>query len=308
LTEDKDKPKKIIEELTPEQEAMIPVIRDEWLEMIYNSVKIIDHEKVKETINWLYEISGFNPPTQGVVFAKSPMEVQKIANEMNNTMDNKEFYNFLWKNPLESWPVFYYYFKRIGLLDSPMFDKYLEYLKCGIGWIVCFDEVAIVAPLWKEIHQDEDFQLHNINGPAISWADGYALYYVNGVYFDKQLYTKAIADRLLTGAEILKIRNTEQKSIIIKLYGLESILDDVDSITLDTYTGTSKITGQEVNYKLIEFPIDGVRVRSVVVECHTEHKLTALGVPINKDTGTCMGAIAWTFGMKEDEYRPLMET
>jgi len=39
-----------------------------------------------------------------------------------------------------------------------------------------------------------------------------------------------------------------------------------------------------------------------MVEDHSVHKKTFLNVPIQDDTDSTMGAIAWTFSMPKEEY------
>jgi hypothetical protein len=48
--------------------------------------------------------------------------------------------------------------------------------------------------------------------------------------------------------------------------------------------------------------------RLLKLEDHSTHKHVILNVPVAPWTQTCRGAIAWTFGMREEEYAPLMET
>lgn len=53
--------RKIVSELTDEQEALIPKYREKW-RSIQNSVKSIDRTKVVEAINAAYSVSGYSGP------------------------------------------------------------------------------------------------------------------------------------------------------------------------------------------------------------------------------------------------------
>jgi len=58
MTNNSEKMSKI-EKLTPEQEALIPQIRDKWLNPIFgpDGSAPLDKEGCREGIEWLYELS-----------------------------------------------------------------------------------------------------------------------------------------------------------------------------------------------------------------------------------------------------------
>jgi hypothetical protein len=49
-------PKKL-DKLTPEQEALMPFVRDEWINLTLNSGKAVQEHEIREGIDWLYKIS-----------------------------------------------------------------------------------------------------------------------------------------------------------------------------------------------------------------------------------------------------------
>ena len=68
---------KKLETLTKEQEDLIPIIRQKWLDEFYNNQEI-DKQKAIEQITWLYEFCGKKKPT--IFFMDSPLGSQIIAN------------------------------------------------------------------------------------------------------------------------------------------------------------------------------------------------------------------------------------
>lgn len=52
-----------ITELTPEQEALLPIIRDEWIKIALDTSPT-DKQKAEEAIHLAYVYSGFKPPRQ----------------------------------------------------------------------------------------------------------------------------------------------------------------------------------------------------------------------------------------------------
>ncbi len=49
---------KKLEKLTPEQEALMPVVRDEWINLSLNSGKAVQEHEIREVIDGLYKVSG----------------------------------------------------------------------------------------------------------------------------------------------------------------------------------------------------------------------------------------------------------
>jgi len=94
--------------------------------------------------------------------------------------------------------------------------------------MVQLDGLCVVCGLPKELYRDKENRLHNDTGkPAISWSDGYEIYFLHGVSFDKELYRKVI-DRKLTGEEIMSIQNIEQRMIALKYADSEIMLNSLN--------------------------------------------------------------------------------
>jgi len=63
-----------IEQLTPEQEALIPVYREKWLK-IATSTEPLDYRKARKALKATYKIIGRKEPT--IIFVKSPASIWK---------------------------------------------------------------------------------------------------------------------------------------------------------------------------------------------------------------------------------------
>ena len=64
-----------LESLTPEQEALIPIVRDEWLNLFHDEgPQRMNRPDVEEGVEWLYGLAGLDKPW--VVFVESPMGCQ----------------------------------------------------------------------------------------------------------------------------------------------------------------------------------------------------------------------------------------
>ena len=58
-----------IEKLTAEQEALIPIYRDKWIEIAF-STQLLNRSKASEIVNRLYYLMGFEEPN--IHFVRSP--------------------------------------------------------------------------------------------------------------------------------------------------------------------------------------------------------------------------------------------
>ena len=65
----------MIEQLTAEQEAMLPVYRDKWLK-IGLSCEPLDFEAAKKAASKAYEAAGLEPPVKFYKF-RSPLEAAR---------------------------------------------------------------------------------------------------------------------------------------------------------------------------------------------------------------------------------------
>lgn len=93
--------------------------------------------------------------------------------------------------------------------------------------------------------------------------------------------------------DILKITNAEIRRYLIKRVGYENIKESVKAEVIHR-DGTSE---------LLKFNNGEMYVK--VKDSSTEREYLLF---VDGNTKTCKQAIAWTFGLREDEYNPLVET
>jgi hypothetical protein len=239
---------------------------------------------------------------------------------------------------------YYDYFKRIGITkldkeENDKFDKFLDYVRMGIIYTIYLNKRAIVSrnPLYilrEDISESSGvehtgsgvehtgrmtFRLTNTTnhsarftnkeGYAVEWRNGDGLHFVNGVYLGESLFR----DIFINGfngdySKIFKLENTEHKTIAIQHIGYDKLLDKLGAKKLDEWATDSIVNGNTAVCELFEFELDRSTFRFVKVQDHSTGKITALGVPVISDTKTAKGAVAWSFGMTEEEYNPTVET
>lgn len=211
------------------------------------------------------------------------------------------------------WLSFYMHFRKLGILENELFDAYYKYSQSGIFTNMYFDNADLVILIKNPLYtiSDNGRRLSNKDGYAIEWSDGYGIHFVNGVHFDRDLYDSIFVDKTIKGKDILLLENAEQKAIAIQQYGYYNMIEDIGAKKIDEMETMTKV-GIGTN-ELYDFEIGGdwrqiMKGRFVKVTDYSTGKITCLGVPIEKSTETVRGAIAWTFGLNEMEYKPVIET
>lgn len=102
----------------------------------------------------------------------------------------------------------------------------------------------------------------------------------------------------LTAHDVIQCRNAQIRSHLLKKFGYEKLIEELGAIILHE-EGTSQLIHIDLG-KYIE------AIRLVKVQDSTTDEFYLLRVP--PDMKTCNQAIAWTFGLEEDEYDPVQET
>jgi len=96
--------------------------------------------------------------------------------------------------------------------------KYLKYSQLvikakelGLGYFCDWEDTLHLVPV-PIISCDEQGRYHSIKKPAIHWKGGEEIYYLNGVRFEKEWWTKIVNDTL-TPDEVFAINNAEHRRI-----------------------------------------------------------------------------------------------
>lgn len=297
----------MLEKLTKEQEKLMHEVREEWIDLCLNQSGPI--ENLRESIDWLYTFSELTPP-QKIVQCGSPMECQTAANEANgNSKDKLEYYSwFLWGLGGGSyWMAWADFWTRIGIINDPDCNKFIEIMRTGIWDMILFDEMAIVCQRPTKVCLEDERtdgrarRLHNLKGPAVEWSDGWKNYFIMGTDMNK--YAEQIEDpSTVTAQMILTCDNVEQRKGLIDVIGYARFLELFDSIAENTgtdfqgnkWTLHSMDVGEATRWKMLE------------VTCPSKGCSEYMWVP--PEMTNYQDAVAWSFGMNVLEYKPLVET
>jgi len=168
---------------------------------------------------------------------------------------------------------------------------------CGALWTL--DPVCVVCEPFQSIQAEPWSQLERFGGPSAVYASGEEVYHWQGVRVPKLVVRKP---EQITVEMIDTEPNTEVRRIMLERYGWARYVVDSGGEIIDRSTfGT-----------LYRKAVDGrstlavVRVRNSTPEPDGSHRYYQLLVPPH--IRTARQAVAWTFGLREEDYTPLVET
>jgi hypothetical protein len=167
------------------------------------------------------------------------------------------------------------------------------------GWWWPFEQVAVVSERPAVLARDDQGRLHGGDGPAIAYSDGLALHCWRGMPVPADLIGRL--DQL-TVERIHAEQNLELRRVLTERYGLDRYLRDA---------GATRVGADETGV-LWRLPVDGdeplvmVEVINSTPEPDGSRRRYWLRVP--PTTGSAREAVAWTFGLAPEGYRPVRQT
>ncbi|MGW9207288.1 DUF6745 domain-containing protein [Embleya sp. NPDC055664] len=172
-----------------------------------------------------------------------------------------------------------------------------------VGWWWPYEQVALVSERPIVMHRDDHSRLHHGDGPALTYADGFALHAWRGMPVPADFVGGlGPGGSRLTARAIRHEHNAELRRVMLEIYGYDRYLREVGAQPLDRdETGVL----WEIDLDDDE-PIVMVEVRNSTPEPDGSVRTYWLRVP--PDTETARAGVAWTFGLGPDDYRPLRET
>jgi len=111
------------------------------------------------------------------------------------------------------------------------------------------------------------------------------------------LLFKKLKNKTLRAKEIMNCRNAEIRRALLERFGYEKFLAEIKGFTIHS-DGNSRLV--KIEWKNEE-PIKLVKVKDSSTD-----RFYVLRVPPN--VKTCREAVAWTFGLTKEEYKPIKET
>ena len=167
----------------------------------------------------------------------------------------------------------------------------------SLWWIACYEHSVFLSERPVSLSFDANDRLHNADGPAVSFKDGYRQYYWHGVWVPAQ----AIENEPTVEA-VEREPNIEVRRVLIERFGLQEYLFTSGAKVADVDQGGTlyrkNIPGDE--------PLVMLHVVNKTPEPDGSYKDYFLRVP--PTMRTAREAVAWTFGLDADSYKPVVET
>jgi hypothetical protein len=167
------------------------------------------------------------------------------------------------------------------------------------GWWWPFERAVIMTERPLTLHLDDQGRLHRPDGPAFAYPDGFALHAWHGLRVPAWLVDQLPRLRV---EDIQAQANAELRRVMLEYYGFDRYLRDAGATRVDQ-DGTGTLWRAEFDD---DQPLIMVEVVNATPEPDGTHRIYWLRVP--SDTRSAREAVAWTFGLAPDEYRPLRET
>jgi hypothetical protein len=287
------KNEKKLNKLTEEQELIILIIATKWIDKL-NKPQHFDEEKAIKAVEWLYEFSKLAKPK--VLICASPLDCQnQIASVGASALDSVRASVGI---PCTygdvsdyDWTAFYDFFKEINHLQkNENFEKWLEYCDANIYYCIQCSAHCAICPMPMFVKRDSQNRMHCEDGKAIKWADGWGIYVLNGIRFDRknqeELYWK-IVRKELTLPEILRIEDIDQRAIALKYCNPKKIIEDLGSnaILLDEATKLASY----LKHGSVEFDGEYAVVKdNEIINTTLSYKLYKISIPDVFDTDEYM--------------------
>lgn len=196
------------------------------------------------------------------------------------------------------WVSHYEFLRKIGVTGIEPLDGISKLTK-NCGWWWPYTDLCILTERPVSLKRDNRGRLHNEKGKVVRYGDNWGFYAWHGVLVPEEVI---ILDEPITLERIAAERNIEVRRVMIERFGLDDYLKSGKVIKIhQDQTGTlwrMDLEGDE--------PIMVVQVVNSTAEPDGIFKEYFLRVPPN--IVRAKQAVAWTFGLTEDEYVPLVET
>ena len=211
---------------------------------------------------------------------------------------------WFWGQQDAFWIAFYDFGREIGVEYGTKTLNGLNIWKAitnDCHWFYPFLDLCIITDKPTGLHRDDPSRLHNENGLAIGYSDGWGIYAIHGVRVPDWV---VLHPDQITVEKINGESNSEIRRIMVQRYGFDRYIKDVGATPLHTdETGTLYRLG--VNDENND-PITVVHVVNSTPEPDGTYKDYFLMVPPNMNRAK--QAVAWTFEMNERDYAPVMQS
>ena len=315
----------MIKSLTCDQRAKLPEWAAKWIAIVL-STEPADRPRAEAAIRRMYRDAGLALPK--IVWCGSPLgniltHMVVIGNSHTNSVNQSvgasvkasvrasvgdSVRESMWDIRMNSiygqydgpWLASFDYYRTVcGLTKETEPLIGLLELAQSVGWALPYKNICWVSERHSVVQRDTQGRLHCPDGPAMLYPDGWSIYAWHGV-----LVSREVIHGEYVAQEILGQSNAEVKRVMIERMGLESFFRQLQPEVVH-----EDIDGYGNPRRLLQIDLPEARngvLRAVMVQCPSTGREYILGVP--SSVQTCQAAVASTFGIKPNEYHPVVET
>lgn len=167
------------------------------------------------------------------------------------------------------------------------------------GWWWPYERAVVICERPTELHRDEAGRLDRGDGPALAYADGFALYAWRGMPVPAEFLEELAS---LTPERIRTEGNAELRRVMLEYYGYDRYLSESDAQPVH-----KDETGVLWRIRLDDDE-DVVMVEVVNSSPEPDGSYRTYWLRVPPATRTAKEGVAWTFGLDEEAYDPLRQT
>jgi hypothetical protein len=177
-------------------------------------------------------------------------------------------------------------------------------LRLSAGPVLLFDGAFHVLDRPLVLRTDAELRLHCEDGPALAYPDGAEVWALHGVVLSREI---VLHPERIEIADIEAEANAEVRRVLVERFGAERLLRD----------GAAELVDEDATGKLWRWqptqalgrrwePVVMVEVVNATAEPDGSFRTYFLRVP--PDMATAREAVAWTFHLQAEDYRPAQQT
>lgn len=149
------------------------------------------------------------------------------------------------------------------------------------------------------VELDPQGRCHNGQGPVIAWPDGFSIFALRNLVFDRAVIEDP---NYLNPKVIFEEQNMLRRRILIEHYTIERLFEEGNVKIIDqSEFGTLRVIGIPDDELIVS-----VRVKNSTPEPDGTFSYYELRVP--PTMRTAREAVAWSFDLQEDKYNPSVQT
>ena len=201
---------------------------------------------------------------------------------------------------------FFDLYRRLGLRRVDRLEGLMTVARAA-GWWWPFRGLVLLTERPRHLVRDGEGRLHSETGPALSYPDGFGVWAWHGVRVERDVIERP---QSLEPRRISEEANVEVRRVMMERYGLGRYLRAVEATKVDEvheppFPGLldARLWRMEVAR---DEPLCMVELVNSTLEPDGSARSYVLRVP--PDVQTAHQAVAWTFGMAEHEYAPVVES